>query len=326
MTHSPLLEVRNLKAHFYTRRGIVKAVNGISFDVSRGETLGIVGESGSGKSVCQLSYLGLLPSPPLRIMGGEALFKGKDLLKMSAASLRQIRGDRISMIFQEPMTSLNPYLKIGTQLIEPLVMHRKMTKSQAMKEAVAALERVGIAGAERALSSYPHEFSGGMRQRVMIAMALTTKPEVLIADEPTTALDVTVQAQILDLLKSIQKENGMAIVLITHDLGVVAGLADKIVVMYAGRVFEEGSTDQIFYETRHPYTQALLRSTPRLDHEKGKLPAIGGAPPDLSRLSDGCPFYERCSYHKDVCAKEFPQPLKFEGKHLSHCYVEDLKK
>ncbi len=261
----PILELKNLTASFHTRRGIVKAVNGISFSVAKGETLGIVGESGSGKSVTQLSYLRLLPSPPLRIEGGEALFRGENLLTMSDEKMRGVRGDKISMIFQEPMTSLNPYLKIGTQLIEPLTIHRNMSKKDAWKDAIGALERVGISGPEKAMESYPHEFSGGMRQRVMIAMALTTKPEVLIADEPTTALDVTVQAQILDLLRGIQRETGMAIVLITHDLGVVAGLADRILVMYAGRVMEQGNAEEIFYRTGHPYTQALLRSTPRID-------------------------------------------------------------
>ncbi len=319
-----ILELKDLRAHFYTRRGIVKAVDGISFVVHRGETVGIVGESGSGKSVCQLSYLRLLPSPPLRIIGGQALLHGRNLLQMNDRELRQIRGNKISMIFQEPMTSLNPYMRIGSQLIEPLTIHVGADKKAAWKEAVKALERVGISHAESAMHGYPHEFSGGMRQRVMIAMALTTKPEVLIADEPTTALDVTVQAQILDLLRDIQKDTGMAIILITHDLGVVAGLADKILVMYAGRVMEDGTSDAIFYKSQHPYTQALLKSTPRIDQPQGTLPAISGAPPDLSRLSTGCPFYDRCPYHMEVCATAFPKPKRVEVSHDSFCYLEDL--
>jgi len=318
-----LLELKNFQAHFHTRRGIVKAVNGISFALEKGQTLGIVGESGSGKSVTQLSYLGLLPSPPLKIVGGEALFQGKDLLKMSPKEMRQIRGNKIAMIFQEPMTSLNPYLRIGTQLIEPLTEHKGYDKKRAMKEAIKALERVGIPNAEASLRSYPHEFSGGMRQRVMIAMALTTNPEVLIADEPTTALDVTVQAQILDLLRDIQKEHGMAIVLITHDLGVVAGIADKILVMYAGRIMEEGNADQVFYNSRHPYTTALLKSTPRIDVNQTALPTIGGTPPDLSRLGEGCPFIDRCAYKTAEC-EVFPPLKNFGAGHDSYCYRESL--
>lgn len=320
----PLLEVKNYMAHFYTRKGIVKAVNGISYFIEPGETLGIVGESGSGKSVSQLSYLGLLPSPPLRIMGGEVLYKGQDILKMSPAGLRSLRGDKITMIFQEPMTSLNPYLKIGSQMIEPLVIHRGKSKKEAWKDGISALERVGIPGAEKAMNVYPHEFSGGMRQRVMIAMALTTRPEILIADEPTTALDVTVQAQILDLLKEIQKETKMAIILISHDLGVIAGIADKVVVMYAGRVFEEGNADQVFYRSQHPYTRALLKSTPRVDIVQEKLPVIGGGIPDLSQAMPGCPFFDRCEYKMDVCKTTFPSVRFVEKQHQTFCHVEKL--
>ncbi|NBX77400.1 MAG: ABC transporter ATP-binding protein [Proteobacteria bacterium] len=320
----PLLSIQDYKAHFYTRRGIVKAVNGITYDVHPGQTLAIVGESGSGKSVSQLSYLGLLPTPPLKIMGGQVLFDGNDLLQMSEDQLRKIRGDKISMIFQEPMTSLNPYLKIGSQMIEPLVIHRKKTKKEAWKLATQALERVGLSRADQAMESYPHEFSGGMRQRVMIAMALTTDPKLLIADEPTTALDVTVQAQILELLKSIQQENKMAMILITHDLGVVAGSADEVVVMYAGRVFETGSVDDIFYRSQHPYTRALLRSTPRLDKLEKELPVIQGNPPDLISVSEGCPFYERCSYQKEICKREFPRESSLGAKHKWFCHVEKI--
>jgi len=318
-----LLELKDFRASFHTRRGIVKAVNGISFSLEKGQTLGIVGESGSGKSVTQLAYLGLLPTPPLKIEGGQALFQGQDLLRVTPSEMRKIRGNKISMIFQEPMTSLNPYMRIGAQLIEPLTEHRGYDKKRAMKEAITALERVGIPSAESALKSYPHEFSGGMRQRVMIAMALTTNPEVLIADEPTTALDVTVQAQILELLKSIQKDTGMAIVLITHDLGVVAGIADKVLVMYAGRIMEEGNADQVFYGSRHPYTHALLKSTPRIDIAQAILPTIGGMPPDLSKLGAGCPFYERCNYRSEECAV-FPPLKQFEAGHDSYCYREAL--
>lgn len=318
----PILQIQNLHAHFHTRRGIVKAVDGISYDLYPGETLGVVGESGSGKSVSQLSYLGLLPSPPLRIPAGKVLYKGTDLITATPDVLRKIRGHKIAMIFQEPMTSLNPYMRVGKQLTEPLLVHKLEDKAQAHKTAIAALERVGIPNAESAMKYYPHEFSGGMRQRVMIAMALTTKPEILIADEPTTALDVTVQAQILDLLRSIQKDTKMAIILITHDLGVVAGVADRVLVMYAGKVFEEGSVDTIFYKTEHPYTQALLKSTPRLDVCTEKLPAIAGSPPDLSRLGVGCPFHDRCNYKMDTCLQSFPAPKVFENGHRSFCHLE----
>ncbi len=322
MKIAPILELKDFKAEFHTRRGIVKAVNGINFKLHRGETLGIVGESGSGKSVCQLSYLRLLPSPPLRISGGSAHFHGANLLTLSKEELLQVRGNRISMIFQEPMTSLNPYLTIGSQLTEPLMIHKRMSKKDAMKEAEGALEKVGIVNPRSALENYPHEYSGGMRQRVMIAMALTTKPEILIADEPTTALDVTVQAQILELLKALQQETGMAIILITHDLGVVAGLADKIMVMYAGRVMEEGTADDLFYNSKHPYTQALLKSTPRIDSIQGELPAIGGMPPDLAKLPSGCPFYVRCEHRMDICQTAFPAVKKFGEDHESYCYLE----
>lgn len=319
----PTLQVENLKAYFYTRRGVAKAVDGVSFQVYPGETLGIVGESGSGKSVCQLSYLGLLPSPPLKITAGRVLFHHTDLLKAGLKQLREIRGDKISMIFQEPMTSLNPYLKIKTQLIEPLMEHRQFSKKEALIEAEKALDRVGIPSPEAMMRSYPHEFSGGMCQRVMIAMALTTNPELLIADEPTTALDVTVQAQILALLKNIQKETGMAIILITHDLGVIASAADRVAVMYAGHLFEKGTANDIFYNSRHPYTQALLRSTPRVDIHQDQLSGIGGMAPDLTHLEAGCPFYERCGYRLEVCKDVFPNALKKKEGHFTYCHCEE---
>lgn len=318
---TPLLEIRDLRAYFHTRRGIVKAVNGISYSIQPHETLAIVGESGSGKSVSQLSYLGLLPSPPLKIESGQVLYKGEDLITMDPDKLRDIRGNKVSMIFQEPMTSLNPYMKVGNQLIEPLIIHKGATKDAAWKKSIEALKRVGIPDAENAMNRYPHEFSGGMRQRVMIAMALTTDPEVLIADEPTTALDVTVQAQILELLKQIQKDTGMAILLITHDLGVVASVADRVVVMYAGRIFETGTVDTIFYESKHPYTRALLKSTPRIDSQ-GVLPVIGGTAPDLSKVGEGCPFYERCELRVDICKQTFPAPTSLGKDHASYCHAE----
>ena len=321
---TPVLSLKNYQAFFHTRRGVIKAVNGISYDVFPGQTLAVVGESGSGKSVSQLSYLGLLTGSPLQIMGGQVLFHGQDLVKMDEPQLRAIRGDKIAMIFQEPMTSLNPYLKIGTQLIEPLVIHRKKTKREAWKLGIEALERVGISRASTSMEAYPHEFSGGMRQRVMIAMALTTDPQVLIADEPTTALDVTVQAQILELLKSIQKEKKMAMILITHDLGVVANSADQVVVMYAGKIFEKGSVDDVFYRSRHPYTQALLRSTPRIDHSDMPLPTIAGNTPDLLMLKEGCPFAERCTFKETACEERFPEANVLGPQHIRFCHSEKV--
>ncbi len=323
MTESQnILEVNNLRAHFHTRRGIVKAVDGVTFNLKRGETLGIVGESGSGKTVTHLAFLGLLPQPPLRIAGGEVIFQGRDLLTADSSTLREIRGNKIAMIFQEPMTSLNPYLKIGNQLIEPFLAHRRCSKTQAWSQATEALKRVGMVDAESAMGRYPHEFSGGMRQRVMIAMALTTRPDILIADEPTTALDVTVQAQILDLLKELQQETGMSIILITHDLGIVAGITDRVVVLYAGKVFEDAPTDDIFRDPQHPYSYALLKSIPRLDVDQTRLPVIGGTPPDLINLETGCPFYERCDLRLGVCRDVFPAARLISPQHTSFCHFE----
>ena len=289
----PLLDVQDLQTAFHTRRGVVRAVNGVSFALEKGETLGIVGESGSGKSVTCYSLLGLLPMPPGKIEGGKALFDGVDLLHTDAKTLRSIRGKRISMIFQDPMTSLNPYLKVSTQLIEPLQLHEGLGKKAALKRAIEALEEVGLAEAERRVHFYPHEFSGGMRQRVMIAMAMITHPELLIADEPTTALDVTVQAQILELIKDRQKANGSAAILITHDLGVVAGMCDRVMVMYAGQVVETGTADEVFYDSRHPYTIALKRSIPSLGSKGEPLYTIPGLPPDLSKPIPGDAFAMR---------------------------------
>lgn len=326
MAAKTVLEIKDLQAFFHTRRGIVRAVDRVSFSVKEGETLAIVGESGSGKSVCQLSYLRLLPEPPLKIEGGQALFDdGRvDLLKLSPKELRAVRGNQISMIFQEPMTSLNPYLRIGTQVIEPLLVHGKCSKAEAWEEGKRALKRVGIGDVDKAMQAYPHEFSGGMRQRVMIAMALTTRPKLLIADEPTTALDVTVQAQILGLLRDLQQETGMAVIFISHDLGVVAGLANQVVVMYSGRVMEAGSVDDIFYRRHHPYTTALLKSTPRLDRIQDRLPTIAGMPPDPTRQPKGCPFAGRCEHKMEICDQFFPTAKTLSGMHDSFCHLDLL--
>jgi len=295
-----ILEVKNLSTSFYTRNGIYKAVKNISFSVAKGKTLGIVGESGSGKSVSQYSYLGLIPTPPGKIENGQAMFQGIDLLKLSQKQLQKYRGSKISIIFQDPMTCLNPYLKISTQLIEPLLIHKNMSKKQALILAEKSLEEVGISDYKKRLHAYPHEFSGGMRQRVMIAMALITEPELLIADEPTTALDVTVQAQILELINELQKKKETAVVFITHDLGVISNVADDVAVMYAGEIVEQASAKNLFTNPSHPYTKALLKSIPA-NHQAGeKLFSISGLPPDLSKEIIGCSFTPRTS-HKTPC-------------------------
>ncbi len=296
-----LLQVANLRTYFHTRAGIVRAVDDVSFSLRAGETLGIVGESGSGKSVACYSLLRLIPQPPGRIESGQALFHGLDLLRCPERELRAIRGNRISMIFQDPMTSLNPYLQIGDQVIEPLRIHEKISHHDAFDRGVTALREVGIQDAARRMRSYPHEFSGGMRQRVMIALALITKPAVLLADEPTTALDVTVQAQILELIRSLQRDRGSAVLFVTHDIGVVAGFCDRVLVMYAGRVLESGPTADLFYEPKHPYTQALQRSIPALHRRGTELHTIPGAPPDVSRPIQGCPFAPRCEFAEEKC-------------------------
>ena len=314
-----LLEVENLRAYFHTRNGVVRAVDGVSFSLDRGQTLGIVGESGSGKSVTGYSILGLIPQPPGKIESGEARFEGVNLLGATPDRLRQIRGRRIAMIFQDPMTSLNPYLRVSTQLVEPLRVHMGHSKREALDRSIEALEEVGIQDAEVRIQQYPHEFSGGMRQRVMIAMALITRPEILIADEPTTALDVTVQAQILNLIKQRQSDLGTAVIFITHNLGVVAGMCDQVNVMYAGRVVESGSTDEIFYRSGHPYTQALQRSIPAL-HQKGEeLFTIPGLPPDPSREIAGCAFAERCPSAVARCTKKEMVLKEFRPGHETAC-------
>lgn len=318
-----LLDVKNLRTQFFTQDGVVHAVNGISYSLNEGETLGIVGESGSGKSVGVMSLIRLIPSPPGKIVEGEVLFDGQDLLKMNDDEIRSIRGNKIAMIFQDPMTSLNPVLTIGRQIGEALELHLGMDKNQARDRTVELLELVGIPSARDRLNNYPHQFSGGMRQRVMIAMGLSCNPQLLIADEPTTALDVTIQAQIVDLVKRLRDEIGMAIIWITHDLGVVAGLADRVIVMYAGCIVEEASVKELYQSPRHPYTLGLLGSLPRLDAERPeKLHSIEGLPPDLVNYPKGCPFYVRCNYRVDICAQENPELKTVGVGHKAACWVD----
>jgi len=302
-----LLEVKGLKTQFFTQDGVVHAVNGISYKLNEGETLAIVGESGSGKSVGVMSLIRLIPQPPGKIVAGEVWFDGRDLMTLTDDEVRQVRGNRIAMIFQDPMTSLNPVLTIGQQIMEALQLHLGMDKSQARQRSIELLEMVGIPGAASRLDSYPHQYSGGMRQRVMIAMGLSCNPQLLIADEPTTALDVTIQAQIVDLVRGLKEQIGMAIIWITHDLGVVAGLAERVIVMYAGYIVEEAEVHELYEEPHHPYTLGLLRSVPRLDMGKSKrLIPIDGLPPDLIDLPPGCPFAPRCQYRTEKCTQEAP--------------------
>ncbi|HYT58933.1 MAG TPA: ABC transporter ATP-binding protein [Haliangiales bacterium] len=315
----PLLEVRNLRTFFHTRSGVVRAVNDVSFAIKKGETLGIVGESGSGKSVACYSLLGLIPRPPGRIESGRAIFEGADLLCCPEKALQKIRGKRIAMVFQDPMTSLNPYLRIEEQLIEPLLIHERIDRSAAVARAIQVLSQVGIPDAAARIKCYPHEFSGGMRQRVMIAMALITRPDLLIADEPTSALDVTVQAQILELIKKMQNELGMAVILISHDLGVVSGFCDRVLVMYAGQIMESASTDDLFYRPLHPYNQALHKSRPALQNKGAELYTIPGLPPDLSKLGPGCPFAPRCEHAKDECRQTETKLEEIEAGHQTSC-------
>lgn len=317
-----LLSVRDLKTSFFTHVGEVKAVRGISFDVNEGEVLGIVGESGSGKSVTSLSIMGLLQYPG-RVVDGEILLNGEDILTYSKNQMRRVRGKEIAMIFQDPMTSLNPVYTIGNQIMEMILEHEKMSRREARARAIEMLKLVGIPAAEKRIDSYPHEFSGGMRQRVMIALALSCNPKLLIADEPTTALDVTIQAQILSLIKSLNKQFGMTTMLITHDLGVVATVCDKVAVMYGGLIMEYGTVDEIFYHPRHPYTMGLLGSIPHVDGgEKRRLIPIDGTPPDLINPPKGCPFSTRCKYCMNVCTQEQP-PYFAEDKHRTMCWMLD---
>ena len=318
-----LLDVRDLKTYFYTQDGVVKAVNGVSYTLDEGETIGIVGESGCGKSVSALSIMRLIPQPPGKIVGGEVVFQGRDLLKVSEDEIRRVRGKEIAMIFQDPMTSLNPVLTISRQLTEGLELHLGMDGRSARKRAIELLEMVGIPSAASRVDDYPHQFSGGMRQRVMIAMALSCNPKLLIADEPTTALDVTIQAQILDLIKNLRQELGTAVILITHDLGVVAGMTDKINVMYAGYIVESAPTREIFKDPRHPYTLGLLRSIPRIDEERReKLIPIDGLPPDLIDMPPGCPFAPRCVYAVERCRQENPVLQLVGADHRTACWVD----
>ncbi|HUT20319.1 MAG TPA: ABC transporter ATP-binding protein [Anaerolineae bacterium] len=321
---STLLEVKGLETRFYTQEGIVKAVNGISYDLDEGGTLGIVGESGCGKSVSVLSMMRLIPSPPGKITGGQVLFEERDLLKMDLEQMRHVRGNQIAMVFQDPMTSLNPVLTIGRQVSEALELHMGMDRNQALRRSIELLEMVGIPTAEDRVRDYPHQFSGGMRQRVMIAMALSCNPQILIADEPTTALDVTIQAQIVELVKRLREEIGMAVIWITHDLGVVAGLVDKVNVMYAGYLVEMGPVKEIYHRPRHPYTIGLLGSLPRLDEaQHAKLTSIEGLPPDLVAPPPGCPFAPRCDYVSDRCLTENPQLEMVGLDHRAACWNTD---
>ena len=305
-----ILDVRDLQVRFNTDDGVVRAVNNIDFHLEAGETLGIVGESGSGKSVTNLALLGLIPQPPGEIVSGTADYRGQDLLKLKPRALADIRGRHIAMIFQDPMTALNPFLTVEEQLTEVTRRHLGHSHQQALEHAISMLERVGIPSASQRIFDFPHQFSGGMRQRVMIAMALSCKPDILIADEPTTALDVTIQAQILDLMKDLQREEGTAIIMITHDLGVVANICDRVAVMYAGRVVEEAGCEELFAQPRHPYTLGLLESIPRWDEARtDTLTAIEGQPPDMTKLPAGCPFQPRCRYAEAECETTLP-PLE----------------
>ena len=318
-----LLQIKELRTHFFTDEGVVRAVDGISYDVQEGETMGLVGESGCGKSVSALSILRLIPSPPGKIVGGEVWFDGEDLLKVDEEEIRHVRGNRIAMIFQEPMTSLNPVLTIGRQITEALELHLKMDRHASDRRAAELLEMVGIPEAHTRLGDYPHQFSGGMRQRVMIAMALSCNPKLLLADEPTTALDVTIQAQILEIMARLSREFGTAVIIITHNLGVVARYANRVNVMYAGKIVEASSARELYAKPRHPYTLGLLRSVPRLDEaRRDKLVPIEGLPPDLANIPQGCSFYPRCSYRIDRCRQEEPSLMLVDEKHYAACWVD----
>ena len=325
-----LLQVRNLTTQFFTSSGTVRAVDNVTFHVDEGETVAVVGESGCGKSVSALSILRLVPWPPGKIVGGSINFMGQNLLEMGDEDIRRIRGREISMVFQEPMTSLNPVLSIGLQLTETMQHHLGLSSAQALKRAAELLEMVGISEPKRRLAQFPHHLSGGMRQRVMIAVALSCEPKLIIADEPTTALDVTIQAQILELMKDLTKRLGVALVVITHNLGVVARYADRVNVMYAGKIIEMGSAQQIYHQPHHPYTLGLLASVPRMDQPRGtRLIPIDGQPPDLTRLDGGCAFRPRCRFAIDRCAQEFPPLENVDSGHVSACWrvkeINELK-
>ncbi len=318
-----LLQVKGLKTQFFTQDGVVNAVNAIDFDLNEGETLGIVGESGCGKSVSVLSLMRLIPSPPGRVVGGEAWFQGRDLIKMDMEEIRSVRGNKIAMIFQDPMTSLNPVLTIYQQVSEALELHLGMDKRQSRKRTIELLDLVRIPAAANRIDDYPHQFSGGMRQRVMIAMGLSCNPQLLIADEPTTALDVTIQAQITDLVRQLKQEIGMAVIWITHDLGIIAGLADRVNVMYAGSIVESADVKDLYADPRHPYTLGLLHSIPRLDAErKTRLTPIEGLPPDLIDMPPGCSFAPRCRFAMEKCLTETPALETVARRHTVACWVD----
>ena len=317
---TPLLQVKNLCTSFNVDAGEVRAVNGISFNLDKGKVLGIVGESGSGKSVTAYSIMRILVEPG-KIVGGEILFNGEDIVKYSKKQMRELRGQRVSIIFQDPMTSLNPTFTIGNQLREAILLHTDRNRAEANARALEMLQLVGVNEPEKRLKQYPHELSGGMRQRVMIAMALACEPDILIADEPTTALDVTIQAQILELMKDLQKKMGMAIIMITHDLGVIADMCDEIIVMYAGRVCERGTVDEIFYNPRHEYTKGLLRSIPTLNGGHDKLIPIAGSPVDLTNLPKGCAFASRCDRCMKICLTEQPEEVRVNDSHIASCWM-----
>lgn len=320
---NPILEVKGLKTSFFTDNGEIPAVNVVSFDLYPGEIIGIVGESGCGKSVTSLSIMGLVPSPPGNVVGGRIMFKGEDLIKMSERRMRQVRGNEIAMIFQEPMTSLNPVFTIGNQLVEGIRLHNKLTKKQAEQRAITNLKQVGLPRAEQLMNEYPHQLSGGMRQRVMIAMAMACEPEVLIADEPTTALDVTIQAQILDLMKKLNDERNTSIILITHDLGVVSEVCDRIVVMYAGKVVEEGTVQSIYKNPKHPYTNGLIQSVPDMRQKKDRLHSIPGNVPKPTAEQNSCMFADRCGHVFGRCREEMPELIETENGQKVRCFLFD---
>ncbi|HWQ40920.1 MAG TPA: ABC transporter ATP-binding protein [Desulfosporosinus sp.] len=322
MSRELLLQVKDLRTHFFTDAGVVKAVDGVDLEIQKGETLGVVGESGSGKSITAMSIMRLIPAPPGKIVSGEVIFNGNDLIKASESEMMKIRGNEIAMIFQDPMTSLNPVLTVGEQIMEVIVLHQKISRSEAKKKTIEMLKKVGIPEAESRVDNYPHQFSGGMRQRVMIAMALSCNPKLLIADEPTTALDVTIQAQILDLMNNLKKDFGTAIMLITHDLGVVAELCQKVLVMYAGNTVEYTDACALFAAPKHPYTWGLLGSLPKLDEsQKQRLEPIEGQPPDLRHLPKGCNFAPRCKHKKPICEQQEPTLQEVETGHFVSCFL-----
>jgi oligopeptide/dipeptide ABC transporter ATP-binding protein len=318
---SPLLEVEELRTHFFTRRGVIKAVDGVSFTLHAGETLALVGESGSGKSVTCLSLVRLVPEPAGRIVGGRVVFAGEDLLRKTAAEMRWVRGKQIAMVLQDPMTSLNPALTIGTQVAEVVRLRQGLREPSLRDRILEALRRLRIPAAEARLGHYPHQLSGGMRQRVSSAIAMSCAPRLLIADEPTTSLDVTIQAQYLELLQEVQAQSGVAIILVTHDFGIVAANADRVAVMYAGQIVEMGSTEQVFDTPSHPYTQALLRCLPSVELKRQQLVEIGGQPPDLAQLPPGCPFAPRCAKRQPICLEVYPPTVTIQPGHIAQCYA-----